>query len=503
MTRWVKNPQMQIGEMDISQIRFDPKSRDDIPQVLRGLQHIYMNLSLREKIFVLLETHIAPKVNKKNGRPGMELWKILVMGVLRLDLKWDYDRLHYEINNQKQIRQMLGHPDFSDEYYYHLQTIKDNVCLLTPELLDEINQVVVQAGHGLLKKKENAVLRGRCDSFVVETNVHYPTDINLLWDAMRKVMELTARLCIQYGRSDFRQSVYTMKQMKRLLRIVQSKKRYRGRTEEQKKKQSQIIKQAHRDYMAMAKRYLSKACFILETLKEQGFLTIEDAILVETVEQFIYHAERQIDQIHRRVLQGEKIPHQEKVFSLFEPHTEWISKGKAGVPQELGLRVCVMEDQYQFILYHQVMEKQTDDKVTVSMSRESRKRFSDLKVISFDKGFHSPKNQEILSEELELLALPRKGRLSQAAKAIETSEEFRQARIHHAAVESAINALEVHGLDRCPDRGIHAFKRYVALAIVARNIQRLGAVLQKQEQKRLQRKKKKYCRQTMALKLAA
>ena len=105
------------------------------------------------------------------------------------------------------------------------------------------------------------------------------------------------------------------------------------------------------------------------------------------------HARRQINQIRRRVLDGEIIPHAEKVFSLFEPHTEWISKGKAGVPVELGLRVCVMEDSSRFILYHQVMEKCTDDQVAVSMVSETKSRFPSLRATSMDKGFHSPANQ--------------------------------------------------------------------------------------------------------------
>src|SRR5271168_4001822 len=107
--RVVKNPQMQLGEVDISQIKINAKSRDDIPKILRGLQHIYINTSIREEIFKLLEKMIAPKINKRNGRPGMELWKIFVMGVLRLDLNIDYDRLHHLVNYDKLIRQMLGH----------------------------------------------------------------------------------------------------------------------------------------------------------------------------------------------------------------------------------------------------------------------------------------------------------------------------------------------------------------------------------------------------------
>jgi hypothetical protein len=106
--RVVQNPQMQIGEVDISQIKFDPKSRDDIPRILRGLQYLYTNAALREEIFRLLEERIAPEVDKGNGRPGMTLWRILVCGVMRLDLNEDYDRLHELVNNHRTLRLMLG-----------------------------------------------------------------------------------------------------------------------------------------------------------------------------------------------------------------------------------------------------------------------------------------------------------------------------------------------------------------------------------------------------------
>ena len=174
--------------VDVSKIKFDLKSRDDLPRILRGLQALFINKELRESIFKLLEQHIVPKADHCKGRPGMDLWNLFVMGILRLDLNWDYDHLHDQVNSHLKIRQMLGHSDFFDEHYYHAQTIKDNVRLLTPELLDLVNQEVVKFGHNLVKKKENEVLHGRCDSFVVETNVHYPTDINLLYDAMRKII---------------------------------------------------------------------------------------------------------------------------------------------------------------------------------------------------------------------------------------------------------------------------------------------------------------------------
>jgi transposase, IS5 family len=501
--RLVKNPQMQIGEVDISQIQFDPKSRDDIPKILRGLQYIYVNTSVRKEIFALLENKIAPHIKKDTGRPGMELWKIFVMGVLRLDLNGDYDRLHELVNSHKTIRQMLGHPDFSDEYYYHIQTIEDNVSLLTPELLDEINQVLVKAGHILLKKKGSALLRGRCDSFVVQTNVHFPTDINLLFDAMRKVIEQIAKLCQRHDLTEWRQHAYNIRHVKKLMRLAQNKKRSSARTEEQKKKREALIKKAHQEYIEVAQKYLNKACYTLEVLKKQGLLELSDISLTENIKQFINHAQRQMNQIERRVMYGEIIPHTEKVFSLFQPHTEWIMKGKAGKPVELGVRVCVMEDQHQFILHHQVMEKQTDERVAVSMVDETKKRFPNLSSCSFDKAFHSKENQEALNQRLDVVAMRRKGKLSKQARAIEGSDEFKKARYKHSAIESAINSLEVHGLDLCPDRGMDGFKRYVALAVVAHNIHRMGAILKNQEQKREARKRKNYFSRDGTLKQAA
>jgi hypothetical protein len=214
--------------------------------------------------------------------------------------------------------------------------------------------------------------------------------------------------------------------------------------------------------------------------------------MLAALEDYLAHAERQIDQIRRRVLQGETIPHGEKVFSIFQPHTEWISKGKAGVPVELGLRVAIVEDQHRFILYHQVMAKTTDDQVAVPLVEQTQARFPALKAMSFDKGFHSPGNQTELKQRLEAVILPKKGRLSEADKARESDPEFVRLRRQHSAVESAINALGVHGLNQCPDHGIDGFKRYVALAIVARNIQRLGAVLREQEQQAADRRRGPY-----------
>lgn len=120
--RVVQNEQMTIGEVDISKMVFDIKSRDDIPRILRGLQFIYMTVPLRNAIFQLLESRIAPEVSKFIGRPGMSLWTILVCGKIRLDLNCDYEHLHERVNQHNTLGAMLGHSAF-DGVRYHFQTL--------------------------------------------------------------------------------------------------------------------------------------------------------------------------------------------------------------------------------------------------------------------------------------------------------------------------------------------------------------------------------------------
>ncbi|RPI72058.1 MAG: ISNCY family transposase [Desulfobacteraceae bacterium] len=482
--RKIIEKQLKFGQTDINQIKLDLQSRDEIPQLLLGLQALYGDIQARKDVFKILESIVPDDKSKTTGRPGMDLWNILVLGLIRLNCNFDYDKLVEIANEHKTVREFLGHIDFDERYA--LQTVKDNVGLLTPEVVDRINQRAVNIGQELFGRKDKPLL-GRCDSFVVETNVHYPTDINLLWDSIRKVITLVALEFSELGLTEWRQNEYILRKIKRLFRRVSKLKQSNSKFEYKKaEKQTEIIA-AHQEYVDTVAAYIRRTRQSLAVLQNMGMGSVTRKVVID---QYIAHAQRQMDQICRRVMNDEKIPHGEKVFSIFEQHTEWISKGKAGVSQELGLKVCILEDQYGFILHHHVMEKQTDDQIAVEMVSAAKTKFPELTGCSFDKGFHRPSNQKELPEIIDNVVLPRKGRLSTEAESIENSEEFVRARRRHSAVESAINALENHALDRCPDHGLFGFKRYVSLAVLARNLQILGAKIQKKEQERLLREEK-------------
>ena len=481
------NNQLSFGSVEISEIKFDPKSRNEIDKALLGLQCIFVNIETSKEVFQLLRQILPEEVSRSTGRPGMDMWKILVLGVMRLTCNWDYDTLHNMTNNHTGMREMLGHgkTDWSDKKYYELQTIKDNISLLPDNLLDQINEIVVKAGHNLLsgKKKEN--LQGSADSFVVETDVHYPTDINLLFDSMRKAISISANLCNKLNINGFRQWQHNIKSIKKLLRIIQKVKKSRSKTKDIK------LIETHKDYLKMVNPFIQKINIIIEHLRSEQKLDWLSELQCQDIYKYLEYAEKHIDLIERRVINNEIIPHSEKIFSIFEPHTRWISKGKVGVPVEFGLPVTIIKDQFGFILKHEVMETTSDVDVAVPLTKRTKETFDALNSCSFDKGYYSPSNREELSKILDQVVMPKKGRLNFEDRQIQNSKDFKELRKKHSAVESAINGLEHSGLDKCPDHGIDGFKRYVSLSILARNLQTLGKLIQEKELKKKKRKKRR------------
>ncbi len=471
--REVHKRQFGLGQVPIEKIWLDPKSRDDIPAVLKGLQHIWSDGALREQLLALLEEHVQPEVDRTVGRPGMALWQILVFGVLKQGLGCDFDRLQDLANHHAKVRAFLGHSDFGDETHYECQTIQDNVSLLTPELLSAVGRLVVESGHKVAKKKPGEPLRGRCDSFVVETDVHYPTDVNLLWDAMRCLLRETGRAAGRQAVGGWRQWRHLSEEVRKLFNRVRSTRRAKRRPERVEA------------YLERCRGLVDRAVETVAALRARG---VEEGAC-QSIEGLVAHARRQLDQVERRLLRDETIPHGEKAFSIFEDHTRWISKGKAGTPVELGVPVALVEDQHQFILHHRVLWTGEDVDVAVPLVEEAQSLYPELRACSFDRGFHSPANRVRLDALLDVNALPGSGYLSQANREREAEESFVSARRAHPAIESAINGLEHRGLDRVRSHGADGFARTVALSVLAANLHRIGSLLQKRERKRQRRRR--------------
>jgi len=156
--------QSSMGITPIEEVKFPLRSRDELPPVLKALQHIFITAELNEKIFQLLEEKVCSG-KKKTGRKGMDLWHILVLGVVRHALGTNWDRMEDMANFHILLRQVLGiHSELMgmEKKEFPYQTIVDNVSLVDESLLEQINRIVVEHGHQLsVKKKKKSSLPSR------------------------------------------------------------------------------------------------------------------------------------------------------------------------------------------------------------------------------------------------------------------------------------------------------------------------------------------------------
>ena len=463
--------QLKLGQTPIEQVQIPLKMRDELPPILAGLQWIYATPEINEQVFQLLEKKMVVG-KKKTGRPGMDLWHVLVLGLVRLALGCNYDRLEYLAHYDKLMRQIMGlDSSFSGEFDkgFHQKTISENVCHVDDELLAQINEIVAKAGRKILKKNENEKIAAKTDTYVLESNVHFPTDLNLLWDAARKCIRLLSRLSEETGLTGWRKNHDWEQQIKGLMRMCGRLNRAGGQNKEARL-EAVVRKYLNKSYQLEAK--------VFESIKQLQCLRLTQPQFAQllTVQYFHDMLIKHIDLVDRRLLKNETIPHEEKLFSLFEPFTEWITKGKLKPSVELGLKLLVTTDQYGVVLDYKVMQQSSDSLENIALIERLLKRFGDnaFSSISFDKGFSRESDKELIALYIPDVIMPKKGRLNAEEKAVESTRRFKTLRHKHSAIESNINGLEHHGLNRCPDKGLRGFKRYAGFGVLAYNLHKIG-----------------------------
>ena len=144
--------QLELGAVPIEFVEIPTRTRDELPPTLAALQWIFVTPEISEEVFAVLEESILSE-RPETGCRGMDLWQILVFGVVRLTLDVNYDRLHYIANFDSLVRQLLGQPAYDMDFEFALSTLKDKVPLLSEELLEQINAIVAKHGHAQIKKK--------------------------------------------------------------------------------------------------------------------------------------------------------------------------------------------------------------------------------------------------------------------------------------------------------------------------------------------------------------
>jgi hypothetical protein len=451
--------QQRLDCNSVLEVQLNLECRDEIIPILRALQHIYAKPALRDEILQLIAGDVNKDARDDCGRDGLDYWQILVLAAVRLGCNLDYDKLQDLAEQHRALRHVMGLGDWGDVTEFSWRRIRDNLCLVRPATIDRISHAIVAEGHQI---EPGAAQQTRADSFVVETNIHYPSESSLIRDGLRKIIEQCVRLAAG-GVAGWRQYEHLLKKIKKLSRQIERIAAGKGPNYQER------LKKPYRELLRLAKKIRARARALAAALGPSAAAELG---------QFIERTEQVCGTARRRVLEGETVPNSDKLFSIFEPHTQLYKRGKAGEPIQFGRLLLVYEDAAGFITHHHVLPRDAADRdVIVEQTRIVQQRLGgQIEEASFDRGFHTPENQQQLATIVAHPCLPKLGKA--AEKQAAGSVRFRAARQRHPGVESAIGALQAgNGLERCRDRSELGFDRFVSLGVLGRNLQVLGKLL--------------------------
>ena len=445
--------QYHLDSIPVPEIKFPSNSRSRLYAILRSLQEIYPQ---RERILTLISNDIE-KATKRRGPKGMTCWQLLILLALRTRKRVSYDDLEVEFNENATVRAMLElDPDSTKRF--SSRTLSANYRKISSETIDKCIGLISDIALPIFGDDGKSI---RADSFVCQTNIHFPTDQYLVYDAGRKVLSLGNKI---FGpQNGWRQSSHLEKNLKTLAREVSLSKRGGG------KGKATRVKRAYAKLIKLGKKIYTLSNESASNENKEHSELIHYSVLLEVA----------IDITWRRTQNNEKIENSEKLLSVFETHTQLINRGKIPLPIEFGHRVVVSQSISGMIVDFRVMDKGLTDRDETDMLIERLfKKFGKLKVCSVDKGYWYADIYETNEHKVELLVAPKKGKSSKKSYDREHEDSFIENRKWRSGVESLISALQrADGLDKCRDRGYEGYKRWVSSGVLQRNLITFGTYL--------------------------
>ncbi len=418
-----------------------------------------------DELFVMIHDDLAQRYPRTltAGRHSTPVEVILRMLAVRHLYHLSYEQTELQVTDSLVLRQ------FCRVYF---QAVPDHTTLckwaqeIQPETLQVFNDRLLALA---VRAKLTRGRKLRTDGTVVATNIHYPTDSSLLADSVRVL-----------GR--------TLQRAKALLqdRSGLAKELFRNRTRSAKRTARQIgrlsrggaarTKAAYRKLVGIARATVRQAEQVWAALQARA--PEAGRPLAEILATFLPRTRQVIAQTERRVFQGEQLPPDEKIVSIFEPHTDIIRRGKPRQPTEYGHKVWLGEVEGGFVSQYRILAGNPSDDTQwePTLHRHGEQFGHPPWQASADRGVHSADN-EALAEELAVvrIILPQPGQKSPARQQHERQRWFRRGRRYHAGVEGRISVLErKHGFQHCRNRGEKGFACWVGWAVIANNLTKLG-----------------------------
>lgn len=304
----------------------------------------------------------------------------------------------------------------------------------------------------------------RVDSTAYETNIHYPTDSSVLWDSFRTLARLMKDVRPELRRLGMRHRFH-VKKVKKLAHYI-SRNAAKSRKREQRR-----IKSVYGTLIGRV-RWIAEIALQASILLRHA--NIGAMATAKELAHYAPIATRIIDQAERRIFEGEVVPASEKIYSLFEEHTELIIRGKAGKPVEFGHKVLFAETEEKFIVHYNAYPRQRADNDLVSETLAAhRKLFGHApEVFAADKGFYeSMKQIETLEKKITTVAIAKKGRRNPEELAREHTGDFVDGQRFRAGCEGTISVLKrAFKLNRCLFKGFNNYAASVGCAVLCHNL---------------------------------
>ena len=329
--------------------------------------------------------------------------------------------------------------------------------ILSDQTWQTMNRVLAQYAKGQEKISSEKL---RMDTTVYETNIHYPTDSSLLWDSFRTLARLLQQVQRELPQLPLNHRFHDKKIKKLALFITRN-----GSSNNKSKKRK--VKSTYRKLIARVNWIVVVARNALGVLEAAGY----DA---ELLAHYIPIVEKIASQAEQRVFQGIKLAADEKVYSLFEEHTELLKRGKAGKPIEFGHKILIAQTGEKFIHHYEVFPERREDKELIKPALKAHKQLfgTGPDVLATDKGFYENMKQILkLEEKIPTVSICKKGRRNQAEYERESSEEFKDGQRFRAGCEGSISVLKrAFKLGRCLFKGYKNYAASVGCAVFCHNL---------------------------------
>lgn len=415
--------------------------------------------------------------NPRAGREGMAPSQVLRSLVLMRIKNWDYRELRERIDDGLTLRSFTL---FDSRPVPKHDAFNRAFCRITPQTLREINQQVIQAAVELGLEDGKTL---RVDTTVVETNVHYPTDASLLWDCVRTITRLMQDLHEKLPQGVKGFTNRTRSARRRMQEIE--------RMTAQERVHQQVPK--YRELLSITKQVVQNARQALKKKSKKVQASLLDSLKIDALRQEIGEycglADRVIQQTRRRVIDGEQVPTDEKLYSIFEPHTDLIKRGKAHKPIEFGHKVFLAESAQGLVTEYKVLDGNPSDTNQVKSSLESHQQTfaHPPETYAADRGFFSAENEATCEKAgVAQVCIPQRGGIKTAErKTLERSRTFKQGQRFRAGIEGRISVLfRGRGMKRCLAKGRQRFEILVGAAVLANNLMRIAELLRTKKTKR-------------------